>query len=383
MRTLYLHIGFHKTGSSSLQLALKQSADRLREQGFEFASLGKKGNSSGAIEVQVVDGPALEFRLNARFRRLLSATGGERVIVSAEHFSFLHRAADIRQVAGACREFFDRIVVIAYLRRQDLHARSFKQQGARGCEAGRSSSSKLLGHSDGAFPELTAAVQTYYDYFAKLQQWREIFGPEALVVREFEPAALKGGDIVSDFASLLEGDVDIPPCRVNEGVGRKEFLLTHKLIQLGLAPTEVRKLKPAMQGDQTRLQPSRRAAEAFFGSFADSNRRLNEEFLRHDSGLAFSSDFSAYPASGNDQLSCTDLAQWSADLFAAGLQNPLGLRDALLAERLGTLAGAPEEADSLAGELRGASECLASTAGITPPGDTWWQRVRGRKRSGR
>ncbi|SDJ84918.1 hypothetical protein [Microbulbifer yueqingensis] len=382
MRTLYLHIGFHKTGSSSLQLALKQNGARLLEQGFEFVSLGKKGNSSGAIEVEA-EGPDLSFRLNGRFRQLLSTTAGERVIVSAEHFSFLHQAADIRQVAGVCGEFFERTVVIAYLRRQDLHARSFKQQGARGCEAGRSSSSKLLGHGDGAFPEFTPPVNTYYDYAAKLHQWREIFGRDALVVREFEPAQLNGGDLVTDFAGLLGGDVRIPPCRVNEGVSRKEFLLTHKLIQLRLAPAEIRRLKPMMQRDEARLQPAREDAEAFFRHFADSNRRLNEEFLRHESGLAFSEDFSAYPVAGNDHLSFGDLAQWSADLFAAGLQNPGGLRDALLADRARALADAATTAEDLAGELRALERCLAQTAGITPARNTWWQRIRGRKRSGR
>ncbi|WP_237054919.1 hypothetical protein [Microbulbifer sediminum] len=382
MRTLYLHIGFHKTGSSSLQLALHRHRAPLLDAGVEFVALGKKGNSSGAIEVEARE-EGLEFHLNDRFRQLLASSRGDTVIVSAEHLSFLYRGADIRQVRDICAELFDRTVVIAYLRRQDLHARSFKQQGARGCERGRSSSSKLLGHDEGALPPLNAPVRTYYDYFAKLQQWEACFGEEALEVREFEPGRLCGGDIVTDFMGLVSNGAEIPPLRVNEGVGRREFLLTHKLIELGVAPDDIRRLKPGMRGDDSRVAPARDNARAFFLAFSESNRQLNDHYLRHASGLAFSDDFSSYPEVGNDHLSCADLAQWSADLFAAGLQNPQGLRDALLADCLRSLAGTPGLATRVIGELYGAMECLAHTARIAPARNPWWRRLKRKKHSGR
>ncbi|MFI2811641.1 hypothetical protein [Microbulbifer sp. JSM ZJ756] len=386
MRTLYLHIGFHKTGSSSLQLALHRCRAALLDRGVEFAALGKKGNSSGAIDVEARD-TGLHFHLNDRFRQLLAATRNDTVIVSAEHFSFLYRPVDIERVRDICAEHFDRTVVVAYLRRQDLHARSFKQQGARGCERGRSSSSKLLGHEAGALPQLTPAVRTYYDYFSKLRQWEASFGRDALQVREFRPARLQGGDIVTDFASLLGDGLDIPPCRVNEGVGRREFLLTHKLIELGAAPGDIRRLKPGMRGDSSRVTPGRDNARAFFEAFAESNRQLSERYLQHESGLAFSDDFSTYPETGNDLLSCADLAEWSADLLGSGIENPRGLRDALLDDCIRSLLEDPVAAGTLsqgvAGELQGIRQCLACTAAIAPARTPWWSRLRRKKRSGR
>ncbi|SHF00444.1 hypothetical protein SAMN04487965_1144 [Microbulbifer donghaiensis] len=382
MRTLYLHIGFHKTASSSLQLALKRHADRLLEQGYEFVSLGKKGNSSAAVDVRKQDG-RLFFSLNQRLEQLLADSRGQRVIVSGEHFSFLHTAEEIEKVRDVCRKIFDDIVVIVYLRRQDRQAMSFKQQAARASERDWSSSSKLMGHSEGAFPELTDDVKTYYDYFAKLQLWAQGFGRDSLRVRDFDVARKCQGDIVTDFAALLGGEVDIPPCRVNEGVCRRQFLLTHKLIELGVGRSEIDKLKPLMSTDTTPLTPSRASALAFFQQFETSNRNLNDHYLTCESGLAFSADFSAYPDEGNDRISFSDVDHWTVDLLNAGLDNPLGLRDALLADRVHALLVADCRNEALREELSALQRCLAQTTEIAAHREPWYRRVRKRKSSGR
>ncbi|MFC6632616.1 hypothetical protein [Microbulbifer taiwanensis] len=385
MRTLFLHIGFHKTGSSSLQLALKSHSDRLLEKGFEFVSLGKKGNSSSSIKVSKRDG-RLAFRISPRYEQLLAASREERVIVSGEHFAFLHSATDIEQLRTLCGKYFDETVIVAYLRRQDRQAMSFKQQAARACERDWSSSSKLMGHSDGAFPALSEDVKTYYDYFAKLQLWERYFGRHALRVREFEPGSLDGSDIVTDFAHLLGGSVEIPPCRINESICRKQFLLTHKLIDLGVARREIEKLRPLMATDSARLMPSRSSALAFFLQFEDSNRQLNDRYLPRESGLAFSDDFSVYPDEGNDRISVSDLVRWAPDLFTAGLTGPAGLRDALLVDRLEALLAEQSEGgedNSLLGELGALRQCLLRTATTVPQRRPWYRRLGIGKSSGR
>ncbi|WP_299941495.1 hypothetical protein [uncultured Microbulbifer sp.] len=382
MRTLYLHIGFHKTGSSSLQLALKCYAQQLKAIGFEFLSLGKKGNSSGAVEV-FKHGERVYFQLNQRLDMLLASSTGERAIVSAEHLCFLHLRRDIEQVHTVCSNYFDDIRVVIYLRRQDLQAVSFKKQSARGCALNMSSSSKLLGHSEGAFPRIDENIKIYYDYFAKLQLWERVFGKASLMIREFSSEALRGGDIVSDFSTFLRGDLAIPPCRVNEGVGRKQFLLTHKLLELGVAESEIKKLKPAMAGDKTVLKPSRSAAVDFFMQFKQSNQQLNDHYLQHGSGLAFSGDFSSYPVRGNDRLCSQDLAAWVPELFAAGVQAPEGLRDTLLIGRIKALLVEKLKDAALEEELKGLAQCLASTAYIAQVREPWYRLIKGRKRSGR
>ncbi|WP_346837163.1 hypothetical protein [Microbulbifer sp. SAOS-129_SWC] len=81
MRTLHLHIGLHKTGTSSLQLALKRRQSTLMAQGVEFACLGKKGNSSGAIEVCDSD-TGLAFHLSDRFEAMPAlGRGGQQDLI--------------------------------------------------------------------------------------------------------------------------------------------------------------------------------------------------------------------------------------------------------------------------------------------------------------
>ncbi|WP_444915720.1 hypothetical protein [Microbulbifer sp. TRSA007] len=382
MRTLYLHIGFHKTGSSSLQLAMKEQEQTLSEAGYEFLSLGKKGNSSGCVEVSSCTGQ-LRFQLNTRLDELLASSSGEKAIISAEHLCFLHQRESVELVQRTCAKYFDKINVIVYLRRQDLQAISFKKQGARGAVAYRSSSSKLFGHSEGAFPAFTKDIETYYDYFSKLILWESVFGKAALSVRSFTRDALQGGDIVSDFLALLGGDIDISGRRVNEGVGRREFLLTHKLLELGVAESELLKLKPMMLEENTRLVPSEKDAQSFFMHFSDSNRQLNDHFLKNQSGLAFDSDFSGYPEWGNDRITAQDLFSWSPQILASGIQKPEGLRDALLADRIRQIRSKSLSGEVLNSELEYLEKCLSATACVSKGRQPWYRWLKKKKATGR
>ncbi|WP_444929986.1 hypothetical protein ACJJIF_19780 [Microbulbifer sp. SSSA002] len=382
MRTLYLHIGFHKTGSSSLQLAMKEQEQALNRAGFEFLSLGKKGNSSSCVDV-VEEREQLHFQVNSRFDKLLATRRSDRTIVSAEHLCYLYQRDDIERVQRVCAKYFDKVVVIVYLRRQDLQAISFKKQGARGAASKRSSSSKLLGHDEGAFPSLSKDIEIYYDYFAKLKVWASVFGADALKVGLFSREALHGGDIVSDFLTLLEGDVELSARQVNEGVARKEFLLTHKLLALGVAESELIKLKPMMQEDDTQLIPSRSDARQFFMHFKDSNQQLNDTFLSNDSGLAFDTDFSGYPEEGNDWISVRELSEWIPEILSAGIQRPEGLRDALLADKLQQMIGRGLSGEALTRELEYLAKCLSATAYIARGQQPWYRALKKKKTSGR
>ncbi|WHI48343.1 hypothetical protein ACJJIW_01125 [Microbulbifer sp. JMSA004] len=382
MRTLYLHIGFHKTGSSSLQLAMKEQTQALNKAGFEFLSLGKKGNSSGCIEVLREKG-LVRFKLNSRLDELLAASRSKQTIVSAEHLCFLHQHESIELVQQVCAKYFDNVKVIVYLRRQDLQAISFKKQGARGAASNRSSSSKLLGHSEGAFPTLNKDIEIYYDYFSKLKLWETVFGTDSLKVRLFGREALNGGDIVSDFFSLLDGDVKLSARRVNEGVDRKEFLLTHKLLELGVAESELIKLKPMMLEDHTQLLPSRDDARQFFLQFKASNQLLNSTFLSNDSGLAFDTDFSVYPEQGNDWITVRDLSEWIPEILSAGIQKPEGLRDALLADKLQQMLRKRFSGDVLTQELENLAKCLSASAYIAKGQQPWYRALKKKKTSGR
>ncbi|USD20609.1 hypothetical protein [Microbulbifer variabilis] len=358
MRTLFLHIGFHKTGSSALQLALKQSTKLLSSKGIEFLSLGKKGSSSRTVDFQKKNG-RMSYRLNRRLSDLLASSRGDNVVVSAEHLCFLHTFEDIDSLYKECRRFFDRCQVVVYLRRQDLQAFSFKRQAARAAAPDVSPSSLLFGHCEGAFPHLNTDLMVYFDYFSKLKIWAAVFGGTALNVRDFSAEFLREGDVVSDFCSLLGVNFCIPSVRVNEGVGRKEFLLTNKLIELGVSKSEIKKIKPMMRLEVSEPFPAKVEAERFFRRFECCNKSLNSHFLKHSSGLAFSDDFSGYPEEGNDYLTLQDLSSWLPQILSAGVRHPQQLRDALLRESLQSLMGEYLENPLLLRELEGIMRCLS------------------------
>ncbi|WP_226645734.1 hypothetical protein [Microbulbifer variabilis] len=376
MRTLFLHIGFHKTGSSALQLALKQSTKLLSSRGIEFLSLGKKGSSSRTIDIQKKNG-RMSYRLNWRIGDLLAISRGDNVVISAEHLCFLHTFEDIDNLYRICRRFFDRCRIIVYLRRQDLQAFSFKRQAARAAAPNISPSSQLFGHCDGAFPRLNDDLMVYFDYFSKLKIWASVFGDTALNVREFSMESLHKGDVISDFCSLLGKGVDIPSVRVNEGVGRKEFLLTNKLIELGIAESEIKKLKSMMRLEVSEFSPSKIEAERFYRLFEYCNKPLNDHFLQHSSGLAFNNDLSNYPKEGNDCLTLQDLSGWLPQILASGIRHPQQVRDSLLRERLQSLLISNTENPRLLRELEGAVKCLSPAVNIKQVDTSWFGLVRG------
>ncbi|WP_444919775.1 hypothetical protein ACJJID_12555 [Microbulbifer sp. CnH-101-G] len=376
MRTLFLHIGFHKTGSSALQLALKQSTKLLSSRGIEFLSLGKKGSSSRTVDIQKKNG-RMFYRINRRLGNLLAKSRGENVIVSAEHLCFIHTLDDIESIYRDCRKFFDRCQIIVYLRRQDLQALSFKRQAARAAAPNISPSSQLFGHCEGAFPHVNADLMTYFDYFSKLKIWATVFGEGALNVREFSVEFLQDGDVVNDFCSLLGVYVNIPSVRINEGVGRKEFLLTNKLLELGVTESEVKKLKPMMRKGISELTPSKAEAEGFFSFFEYCNKPLNDHFLKNASGLAFDNDFSGYPEEGNDSLTIQDLSDWLPQILASGIKHPQQVRDSLLRERLQNLLMKNIENPQLFRELEGAVKCLSPSVNPERIDTPWLGLLRG------
>jgi hypothetical protein len=44
MKKIYIHCGFHKTGSTAVQIALSQNAERLRTEGYLYAHTGLVGD---------------------------------------------------------------------------------------------------------------------------------------------------------------------------------------------------------------------------------------------------------------------------------------------------------------------------------------------------
>jgi len=217
-RVCWLHIGMHKTGSTSIQENL---VTFRKPEGWRYLTVADGANMGQAL-YKMFGTNAQEFhwfkkqgksadqlaergaRLREKFHRNLARVPERDVIISAEALSLLDEAGVV-----ALRDFlapyFSVIKVVAYVRSPlGFMNSAFQQQ---------------LKHGKTAF-RFAAARPKYRRRFEKFD---EIFGRENVILRKFNPAAFPNGCIVADFCRML-GIQGPPPDqvrRVNESLCRE------------------------------------------------------------------------------------------------------------------------------------------------------------------
>ena len=308
MSHLILHIGCHKTGTSSLQSSLLKSHAELNEHGWMFATLDRFGNSSNLIKSEYKNGH-LELALSVKFEEFLKNNQGN-LILSGEHFSLLDMKSEklIKKVQNLCSIYFKKTTIVIYLRRQDKLALSLKQQAAKGNILRQMASSQLCGHSDLALPELTDDMKSYLNFNDKIRLWASYFGRESLCVRLFEKDKLVNGDICADFSHALNLPLKLKSLRVNEGVTRLFSLCSHLLIRSKFEPSLINNVRAEMKNNPTcstdKIEVAKGEAIEFYQHFKKDN-----DILFNWLGMEerFCESFEEYPEQGNYSLTQSEL----------------------------------------------------------------------------
>ena len=297
MRRLFLHIGSHKTGTTALQQSLHQNRMSLQACGVAYAS------STTAAHLHSFLGPAAGGGFLPNGYRVLdpgaladSLTAAEQdlVIAGSENFSFFFHRAAIAALELALRPHFDEIRIQCYLRRQDRHAVSHHQEGAK---PHRQAEGELWGHAPNALPDHSPPHDLYLDYDRRLGLWAEVFGEDKLDLRVYDRGLLKGGDIFADYLALIGlniGEVTSVGEK-NVSLGAAQTKAGHMMNGLGIRPGTVEAIL-ARIGAGGRLLPSQDEARRFLDRYRDSNRRLNQRFRISALPDLFNDDFDDYPA---------------------------------------------------------------------------------------
>ena len=295
-RRLWLHIGSHKTGSTSLQIALRQGQSDKTLGSWSYLHARPRVDFNPLVRMQRMGGnmypelrwPFLERRMEDADRR-----GHGDCIISTEMLFWLMNPNDIRALHKRLHEHFDEIQVVAYLRRQDTLALSHRKQVVMGRAAYQFYGAQLQ-----SLPVYRPHMMRYFDYATKLSLWEEIFGSQNVTVRRFQRHDLIGGDTVADFWNLLGEPLKVQLERKNVAWTRTQLKAGLWLRQRGY-PREafvplVRELE-----DPVALMPARADARAFLDHFRDSNHRLAQRYDPDGPETYFDMDFSRYPEMDN------------------------------------------------------------------------------------
>ncbi|WP_282096429.1 hypothetical protein [Epibacterium ulvae] len=298
MRRLVLHIGTHKTGSTSLQKSLLQGQQDKTLGPWSYIHARPRVDMNPLVACKGM-GPQLRAQLRMPFleRRLENANqrGFEDCVISTEMLFWLHDEREIRTLAERLRQEFDDIRIVVYLRRQDLLALSHRKQVILGQTA-----YQFYGAQVQALPSYRPYFMRYMDYASKLEKWQRVFGTEALTVRRYQPQDLHGGDTVLDFRNILGLPAPEQPAeRLNTAWNRTQILTGLWLRQRGYPRSCFMPSLRALE-DPEKLTPSRAQARAFLRRFEKVNETLAQRYDPEGPTQFFSPDFTNYPEMAND-----------------------------------------------------------------------------------
>lgn len=221
MRTCYLHVGMHKTGSSSVQVEF----DGFQNDKLAYAPLLTPNHSYALIYMFAPDAAAWfdslmpgqtparfwdnRAGLKERFQSFLTS-GTRDVLISAEVMTGRMKAESIGNFLEFLDPHFDRIHAIAYIRDPGSYIVSLQQQHLK------------------AEPATFGPERFYPNYRDKIAPWLDQLGKEQVELVLYDRSSLHGGNTISDLASRMGID---PPgsgkTRVNVGLSAEALALTN------------------------------------------------------------------------------------------------------------------------------------------------------------
>jgi hypothetical protein len=195
---LVLHIGAGKCGSSAIQQFLLANRHDLRKRGVLFPGRNLEDDDTpGSQQLQFFEDnvdddsfPDLVRRRLLGLHEIVMAEDLHTVIISAENL--INPKPFPRLFAGLRKRYDIRVVV--YVRRQDDYVVSGWQQW------------HIKRHTD--FWDYYGRIRGRIDWHRDLERWKQIFGLDAITVRNFSSRTLIDGDVVSDFCQAVDLDPD-------------------------------------------------------------------------------------------------------------------------------------------------------------------------------
>lgn len=181
---LYLHIGQQKTGSTTLQYFLQKNREQLAKKKILYPkAFGNLKHFRLLKNNTVLKKPNNKYV--EEFRNELAEKKWKSVILSDENL-FVCRLIKRAVLIDLLKEFFDDIVIVVYLRRQDEHLVSNYQQQVKG--------------------EITLTLEeyiehiisrNYYNYFSVIKSWEKLLPDATFNLRPF--GKLINNNITEDF----------------------------------------------------------------------------------------------------------------------------------------------------------------------------------------
>lgn len=196
MKTIYLHIGANKTGSSAIQAFLVRNKEKLQQQGYHVLRQ-THDNAHYYLSNAFGYGPPLkgvdkERAINETISEIESS-GCKNTIISSEYFILSKSPQKIRKAFASYN-----VKIIIYLRRHDLWFESLYKQAVK--TVPRVEWEKGI---DGYIKYVEQKKSQELSYKKLIMLWEEAFGKENLIIRPYEKESFRSGSLNRDFATVI------------------------------------------------------------------------------------------------------------------------------------------------------------------------------------
>lgn len=189
---LFIHIGAHKCGSSSIQQFMSLNAETLQGHGALYPYVGGSGRAHHIL-AQELNGErpsSQDFQAWTALRKFTDSHPDENIVLSSEVFETLPRQsiAEIRSRLPGVP-----VMILAYIRET--------------AETLPSRYSQLTKHGINIldFDEFYARHKPGVGRVGrKFEKWADVFGWESLRIRSLDERSLTGGTLIDDFLSVFD-----------------------------------------------------------------------------------------------------------------------------------------------------------------------------------
>ena len=219
-RECIIHIGMHKTGSTSIQASLHQNLD---SETFSYLDIGPRNHSVSIVSLFAKKKflPALkkrgftkknmiDFKLSTKDKLINNLIEcNDVMIISGESIPAL-LLNELEEFRDFLYQYFEKITIVAYVRTPKSYIESAFQQRVKG------GLNKL--DIDTLYPK----------YRERFEKFDLVFGRENVKLWKFDPKSFSEGNVVMDFCNRLGIEMKSESTiRVNESLSKEALSLLY------------------------------------------------------------------------------------------------------------------------------------------------------------
>lgn len=196
-RTILIHAGLAKAGSTTIQTFLSDNEDRLRSLGVHYPSIGRPGKAHQQIAREIGEGGNFDPR-HGTYAQLVEewrSVGEGTLVISSEFLEEAeeHQIARFKELATGPDDRLQALLVLRNV--SDLVTSGYAQRIKHGRKAF---------DFDQFFDASMAGART--QHFETIGRWAGQFGWENVQLRVLDRQHLVNGDLLDDLLTLLDVD---------------------------------------------------------------------------------------------------------------------------------------------------------------------------------